>query len=922
MTFKRKQMVGFGTILIFMLLLLSVLLFMVSNIRSTMTEITDDRYQKVKQSISIQDLYTSTERDVLILLNDEQEANVSAGIQAIQEKQSEIEGAMSRLEPTLNREEGRQMMAEIWDRYRSFAQTESAIAAQIAEGNTNINSSSAIFNDYQQERQALGEKISEFQFFQENLMDEAQAHAAEIYNQAVIFVVVSLAICLLMIFLISAWVIKSTSASIKSITGVMNNVDYTNLTSLPRVPVKTKDEIGQIAVSFNEMAASLEEYGRKEKDFTAKITEQNWLQTNVAEIATMYQGITEVEDLAKQFMNSIAEKLDASLGALYIRKGEGEETAFHKISSFADSHDAGRNSFRLGEGLIGQAALEQKTIIMQDIPEDFRYITTGLGEVKPKTLAVMPVLFEKKIVAMLEFASLHEISPLQFNLLTNVLDTLGITINSVLGRAEIERLLKESQEMTEELQTQSEELQAQSEEMQAQSEELQAQSEELRMTNEQLEERSKDAETKSSELERAKKSLEEKARELMVSSRYKSEFLANMSHELRTPLNSILILSEMLSEDSSGELTDEHKEFAGVIHSSGQELLSLINDILDLSKIEAGKAEVHFSEMNISELPDHIERNFSHIAQNRGLQLEVKKGERVPAILWTDEQRLQQVLKNLLSNALKFTEQGAVTVSIDLAPKASVSHIDSLENAEYWLQIAVRDTGIGIPADKQKLIFEAFQQADGAAMRKFGGTGLGLSISREFTRLLGGFIELESIEGEGSTFSIYIPSLPLTGKAEGTMSAEEEVQEATKQVAAAVTVKKPEIADAKAVFKNKRVLIVDDDNRNIYSLKSALQQEGMDVMTAQNGIECLNMLEGRGDIDIILMDIMMPYMDGYETMRNIRSNGLHPDIPIIALTAKAMKGDREKCLEAGASDYVSKPLKLDQLLSVMRVWLS
>ncbi|WML48781.1 ATP-binding protein [Neobacillus sp. PS3-34] len=453
------------------------------------------------------------------------------------------------------------------------------------------------------------------------------------------------------------------------------------------------------------------------------------------------------------------------------------------------------------------------------------------------------------------------------------------------------------------------------------------------MINEQLGERNLEAEQKTRELEKVKVNLEKQAEQLKLSSRYKSEFLANMSHELRTPLNSILILSEMLSDSNEESLSEEQQEFARVINSSGQDLLSLINDILDLSKVEVGKLDMVFGEMNLSELPGILERNFSHIAKNKGIEFSILKDENAPGIFYTDEQRFQQIMKNLLSNAFKFTENGNVSVSIGVPSSEKIAN----ENLRYtdsdWLEIKVTDSGIGIPKDKQTLIFDAFQQVDGATMRKYGGTGLGLSICKEFAGLLGGSITVESEEGKGSVFTLYLPSLP-SGlvKQEATVIATEEVagglgQDENEFVADSIEI----IAENEVLIsedlplnllRNKKVLVVDDDNRNIFALKNALAHEGMDIVTAQNGLECLETLKATEDIDIVLMDIMMPGMDGYETMRRIRSNQKYDSLPIVALTAKAMKGDREKCLEAGASDYISKPLKLDQLLSVLRVWLS
>ncbi|MED4452104.1 CHASE3 domain-containing protein [Metabacillus fastidiosus] len=673
-----------------------------------------------------------------------------------------------------------------------------------------------------------------------------------------------------------------------------------------RIEVKTNDEIKDLSDATNALVDTL--------------SQRNWLQREIAQTILMYQGISSLDTLAAKFISEIIRVTDASFGALYLREENDKNIRYVKEAVYADpNEDIGRTSFTLGQGLIGQCALEKKIQVINNIPGDYRLISSALGEAKPKSILIAPVIFEGESIAVIELASLHVFTSLQQSFVKEILDTFGLTINSVMGRMEIERLLKESQAMTEELQ-------AQSEELQTQSEELNMQSEELRMINEQLEERTEEAEERSRELEIATEELEEKAKQLALSSKYKSEFMANMSHELRTPLNSVLILSEMLAENTDKSLSEEKQEFARIIHSSGKDLLTLINDVLDLSKVEAGKLDMIFEEMNMSELPDQIERNFSYIAKQKGLEFNILKDKNVPDIFYTDEKRFQQIIKNLLSNAFKFTETGSVSVSIRQVEENIISQSLRIYGAEYWLEINVKDTGIGIPKEKQKLVFEAFQQAEGTTVRKYGGTGLGLSICREFTKLLGGKIVLQSEEGEGSIFTLYIPSLP-----DGINNTE--IMEVSTEIAVTNTENQNNVslidenehslikATEKNVFKDKSVLIVDDDNRNIFALKTALEKEGMNVITTNNGIECLEIIQAKDDFDIVLMDIMMPGIDGYEAMRRIRENKTLESLPIIALTAKAMRDDREKCIEAGASDYISKPLELEQLFSVMRVWL-
>ncbi|PEJ31378.1 hybrid sensor histidine kinase/response regulator [Peribacillus butanolivorans] len=931
MGFKRKQMLGFGLILLFLAILLSFMMFTLNNLKSSMTEIVENRYEKVQASMEIRQLFSRSDREILFAADDANKEERANSLEIIKENHSLIESQIAELSGTLNKVKAKQLLKEFETQYTSYSITETEIIQNIQEENSSENIS-RLMRDQREKRTKVISAMDDFKDYQEGVMKETLRNSKQTYEDMISFTIFAVILSILVISVTMVWMIRSTSKDLQSITKVIKNIDFKNLSVVPRISVRTKDEIGDIARSFNDMAESLEAYNQKEKDFNEKISEQNWIQTRVADIATMYQRIVDVEVLADRFITRLAPMMGASIGAIYVRRGEGKDMRFVKLSSFAgDGEDAGRREFRLGEGLIGQCAQEGKSKFIDNIPEDFHLVTTGLGEVNPKSIVIAPVVFEDEVVAMVELASLEAFTKLQKSFLTRVLDTLGITINNVEGRMEIERLLKESQAQTEELQAQSEELQSQSEEMQAQSEELQTQAEELRMINERLEERNRETEDKSKELQVAKLNLEKQAEELKLSSKYKSEFMANMSHELRTPLNSILILSEMLSDPNDSKLNEEQQEFARVINSSGQDLLTLINDILDLSKVEVGKLEVVFDEMNMSELPELLHRNFDHVAKKKNIDFLINKDKNVPDIFFTDEQRFQQILKNLLSNAFKFTEKGSVSVQIKKADEENVAQWIQTKGASNWIEINVADTGIGISKEKQKLIFEAFQQGDGATMRKYGGTGLGLSICREFAKLLGGWVIVDSKEGRGSTFTFFIPSMPEGFKHVGeAIAASPEVAAATHEATESFVEQEEQdvvIFDGDGKkngnpFCNKTVLVVDDDHRNIFALKNALKHEGMEILTAENGYECLELLEKGNNIDAILMDIMMPGMDGYETMTRIREQNKFENLPIIALTAKAMKGDRAKCLKAGASDYVSKPLKLDQLLSVLRVWLT
>ncbi|ACA42146.1 ATP-binding protein [Lysinibacillus sp. fkY74-1] len=705
---------------------------------------------------------------------------------------------------------------------------------------------------------------------------------------------------------IASGISRSIVKTITEVTQTIQEMAATKGDFKRRIHVNTNDEINELADATNILLESVEK--------------REWLQTNIADIVTKYQGISAITKLAETFLSEMAQKTQASLGAFYVREEAEEQVLFIKKAAFADGDDrVGMESFKVGQGLIGQCALEKRVLFYDNIPQDYRLIRTGLGEIRPKHILLIPVIFENEVIAVVELATMTKFNALQQELVKQVTETFGLTVNGVLGRMEIVRLLNESRAMTEELQVQSEELQTQSEE-------LQMQTEELTMINEQLEERTKEAESKSRELEKAKQELEESAEQLILNSNYKSEFLANMSHELRTPLNSILILSEMLAENSQDHLTDEETEFAKVIHSSGEDLLALINDILDLSKVEAGKLDIIFNEVNMSEVPVQIEHTFAPVAMKKNIDFHISKADHVVDVFYTDEKRFQQIIKNLLSNAFKFTEHGSVTLAINqLAQSQLTSNMQDI--SDDWLEITVSDTGIGIPKDKHQLIFESFQQADGATVRKYGGTGLGLSICKEFAKLLGGWITLQSEEGQGSSFTLTIPSLPngveedhcdkLAALNEVAVTIEEDVPREEPSQDNREVLKHDEVE----VFQGKNILIVDDDNRNIYALKTALETRGMNILVAKDGLECLEVLQAHHEIDLVLMDIMMPNMDGYEAMTIIRQQMKRTELPIIALTAKAMKNDRDKSLQAGASDYISKPLNLDQLISVLRVWL-
>ena len=1003
------------------------------------------------------------------------------------------------------------------------------------------------------------------------------------------------------------------TTQVRAIAEVSSAVTQGDLTR--QIAVEAQGEVAELSDTINQMIGNL-------RETTQKNAEQDWLNTNLARISGLMQGQRDLATVSRLIMSEISPLVSAQHGAFFLSQAEnGEEAELRLIASYGyKKRKSVSNRFKIGEALVGQAALEGKSILISNAPDDYIKVTSGLGEAAPVNIVVMPILFEEQVLAVVELASLRPFSDVNQAFLEQLGETLGVVLNAIIANRRTEELLEQSQSLAEELQSQSEELQSQQEELKrsnseleqqtsslrASEELLQTQQEELQQTNEELQEKAellsqqnRDIEVQNAEIENARVDLEEKAAQLSLSSKYKSEFLANMSHELRTPLNSLLILSKLLAENPEENLTDKQIEFASTIHTAGADLLSLISDILDLSKVEAGKMEITPGQIELASLRDYVERAFASVAEQKGLEFVVAIADDAPVTIFTDEQRLEQVLRNLLSNAFKFTEAGQVRLELGAA------------EAPHELRVSVTDTGIGIAEDKLRLIFEAFQQADGTTSRRFGGTGLGLSISREITRALGGEISVISQPGAGSTFTLLLPAyappperelelaltqaavtapvtaddgatvillepattsasvngdvdspgdeplaladdralinagdrvalvidddpdaarralvqarehgfravvasrgnvgltlahdlspdlillaFPVRGGAgildqlkhqprtrhipvhvigdpagrhdvlrsgaAGFLSAPayaDELQatfehasafldrgvrhllvvdddaaermsitalvgagddvevtavESSEDALAALETRRfdcivldlklpkmtgfalldhlkgderhrdvpviihtgrqltrreetrlrryadsiivkdagsperlldetalflhraetslpPEsrrvleqLHTADAVLQGKRVLIVDDDVRNVFALTSALEARGMVVRFAENGREAIGSLDADPAVELVLMDVMMPEMDGHETTRALRADERFADLPIISLTAKAMKGDREKSIAAGASDYITKPVDIEQLISLMRVWL-
>ncbi|GAA2387691.1 MULTISPECIES: HAMP domain-containing protein [Streptomyces] len=744
-----------------------------------------------------------------------------------------------------------------------------------------------------------------------------------------------------------------------------------------KIDVDASGEIQELQDYINKMIANL-------RDTTIANKEQDWLKGNLARISALMQGRRDLEDVASLIMSELTPVVSAQHGAFFLVmplvdgkdiSAEGEDQyELRMLGSYAYSMGSMPTSFRPGEGLIGTAALEKRTILVENAPSGYLKISSGLGEAPPAQVIVLPVLFEGKVLGVIELASFTPFTQIQKDFLNQIAEMIATSVNTISVNTKTEVLLRQSQELTEQLRERSAELENRQKALQASNAELEEKAELLAQQN-------RDIEVKNTEIEEARQVLEERAEQLAVSMRYKSEFLANMSHELRTPLNSLLILAKLLADNAEGNLSPKQVEFAETIHGAGSDLLQLINDILDLSKVEAGKMDVSPTRIALVQLVDYVEATFRPLTAEKGLDLSVRVSPELPATLHTDEQRLLQVLRNLLSNAVKFTDSGSVELVIRPAAsdvpqsiREQLLEAGSLAEADAPLiAFSVTDTGIGIAASKMRVIFEAFKQADGTTSRKYGGTGLGLSISREIAQLLGGEIHAQSEPGRGSTFTLYLPLHPselppqgyqqqlppldpgdlvasaadLAERSDAAIETPAEVRSyrETQNGAAALFRRRrraaeleqrpaqpelrPAVTDDGVTgrthrgirFGGEKVLIVDDDIRNVFALTSVLEQHGLSVLYAENGREGIEVLEQHDDVAVVLMDIMMPEMDGYATTTAIRRMPQFAGLPIIALTAKAMKGDREKAIESGASDYVTKPVDPDHLLTVMNQWM-
>jgi signal transduction histidine kinase/DNA-binding response OmpR family regulator/HAMP domain-containing protein len=701
---------------------------------------------------------------------------------------------------------------------------------------------------------------------------------------------------------------------VRAIAEVATAVTEGDLTR--QVSMEASGEVAGLKDTLNEMIRNLRETTRQN-------VEQDWLKTNRERFTRMLQGQDNLGTVSNMILSELATLVSVQHGVFYSMTSptDGSEAVLQFQAGYGfEERRQLATSFRLGEGLVGQCGKEKKRILLTEVPADYVRISSGLGASAPLNIVAIPVLFEGTLCAVIELASFSAFSVTQQTFLDSITESIGIVLSTIQASALTETLLQQAQSLAEE---------------------LRAQQGELRESNEGLErqatllaERNREAANRNQEIEQSRGLLEEKAAQLAISSKYKSEFIANMSHELRTPLNSLLILAEQLKDNPDNNMTDLQVQYASVISASGKELMVLLNSILDLAKVESGTMEAELTELSLPELRRTLLNEFELVAQGKGVAYSVDIAPGTPETIVTDPQRLRQILKNLLANAFKFTEHGSVHIHVGQVGLSSNQWSDRSGaggNTSPVIAFAVSDTGIGIDNEQQQRIFEAFAQGDGTTARLYGGTGLGLSISRELAGLLGGGISLTSTPGQGSIFTLRLPTrgvhnpsalLPSTTDPVLELPAPNQFREEPRLAASQFLDNRRQTDDmVEDEISGKKILVVDDDFRNIFALTALLERGNARVIAAESGTEALAILERESDIDIVLMDIMMPIMDGYETMRAIRALEGFKTVPMIAVTGKVMAGERERCIDAGANDYVPKPIDSPILLAAIRPWL-
>jgi signal transduction histidine kinase/HAMP domain-containing protein len=652
---------------------------------------------------------------------------------------------------------------------------------------------------------------------------------------------------------------------VRAISEVTSAVATGDLTR--SIAVEASGEVAELKDNINTMVRSL-------RETTEANQQQGWLQTNLARIAGLMQGQRDLAVVAELIMDELIPMVGGQHGAFFLAEAGEARTRLRLIAGYGLDGDTPAEVL-LGHSLIGQVAKTRKPIVLDEVPGSYVRISSAIGEARPVNVMIVPIVVEDQVLGVIEAGSLSPFTQMHREFLEQLMEAIGVNVNTMIANARTDALLVQSQRLTAELQARQQELQ------------------------------------------RSNAELADKAGELDLASRYKSQFLANMSHELRTPLNSLLVLARLLAQNLEGNLTAKQVEYATIIHSSGSDLLRLINDILDLTKVEAGKMEITPERFALAGLVEDLRGVFGPLTEEKRLRFMITTAPGVPAVLETDKQRLRQILYNLLSNAVKFTDHGRVELHIDTGGPGQA-------DTGSWVVFSVTDTGIGIGRDNLGSIFSAFQQADGTTSRRYGGTGLGLAICREVAARLGGEVTVRSELGVGSTFSLRLP-LAVVDRPRATPPAQAMPAPVRPAVqpspATAADVRPVPAARAHAGLTGHRILVVDDDPRNAFVLTDVLEMHGMTVVQATDGRKAIAALAA-GDVDLVLMDVMMPQMDGYETTRAIRKMPEYASLPVITVTARAMQGDREKSIDAGASDYITKPIDIEELLNCMERWLS
>jgi two-component system chemotaxis sensor kinase CheA len=891
MRIRTKLLLGFGVMLLLISALAGIGIYRLTQLSHSMDEIYYNRYMKLDMAYSIRGNITVASRSLLnLILNDpdlDKAKEIKNANDSIELASKEFVKLIKTSPDSWESEQIRGLI-EMGKKFIAYKdQVIKFVTSNQPEKALQVRKEMGIASQTE-----LFDKLDQLVKLQQTGINEAYNSSAQTNNTAIRCLKILLIGGLLLGLGIMLWIIVSISNGLNRVVKVLSNYSAGNFEIASRIQVVSKDEIGEVSNAFNSMADELEKKRAQELDYNRFNDEQTWLKSNVSQMTTMLQSTNDLKTMAQMFMSEVAGMIGMKCGCFYLNEVRAKEKQLQLYGMYAFKHlNELQKIIYFGEGLVGQCALDQKAILIKEIPEEYMKIHSSLGSFSPTSLFIYPVLFENKLVAVLEMATLFAFTSLQLTLLDQLSVALSVTINRIQGRNRVDELLRISQALTDELQ--------------AQSEELLLQQNELKDSNKLLEEQILRTEQINKQIVKTKTILEQQTHQLAASSKYKSEFLAKMSHELRTPLNSMLILSQLLAENKEGNLLPKQIEFAQTVHSSGSDLMHLIDEILDLSKVEAGKIEITPELMSLNQLKEDIDRNFMMIAKKKNLLFEVQLDNSLPPTIYTDSYRVEQILNNLLSNAFKFTEHGSVVLSIS--------------RSEKYITFSVSDTGIGIPPDKLQVIFEAFQQEDGTTSRKYGGTGLGLSISKEFARLLGGKIEMVSEKGAGSTFTLLLPEyyievLEPNDISSGYLEAASSMNSVEDTAAEIIDNRS---STEKALFDGKKVLLVDDDIRNIFALSSVLESYNMKIVFAENGRQALQIVEEQTDFDLILMDLMMPEMDGYETIKLLREQSQYAEIPIIALTANAMNMEREKSIEVGASGYIAKPIHIEQLLILM-----